>query len=183
VGIDILTDSKIPAGYRSSAGSQVEVAGIQVISAAKPTDRKVKMEIKFRALHIKTGEWWYGSAGVDYNSSFTGVHVYTMEFFLRCIRRGILDAKTIGLYVNIDDKTGKEIFVGDIFKAQYKEATVVDDDGFARDVHEEVNHVSAVKDIFTLREGMGGNLRNGGHWHYPFIEIIGDIYHNPELLK
>ena len=68
-------------------------------------------------------------------------------------------------YTGLKDKNGKEIYEGDIFRAKH--------DFGPGGWHEEIGTVS-----FNLMNGYQWN-----YWDYENLEIIGNKYENPELLK
>ncbi len=121
-------------------------------------------EIKFRARHIKTSKWWYGSSEVPYESPLTGEHVYPLWVFWRYIAQGILDRKTVGQYTGLKDKNGKEIYEGDIVKIVHIFQVVFNEHGFW-EAKNEYSHFPITR--------------------YPQQSwtIIGNIYENPELLE
>lgn len=141
-------------------------------------------EILFRGKRIDNGEWVYGlllEAPIreyrEYGSNFYIVRGYAEHnddgwHFLSYL----VDEETISQYTGLTDKNGKKIFEGDI--------------------HERENHFFVVKygkyrDCETHEDGYG--------WHFEYthrkgcegfdgteneyVNIIGNIYDNPELLK
>jgi len=117
-------------------------------------------EIKFRGRDYK-GNWRYGTYffGVQYPESFEGHYVCGWQ----------VDPETIGQYVGLKDKNGKEFYDGDIYKSWYSRDTS------GTDIIEFVELVQ-----FDINEGKGYS-----GWEIVFLqnsEIIGNIYENPELL-
>lgn len=77
-----------------------------------------------------------------------------------------IDPKTIGQYTGLTDKNGKMIFEGDI--VEYPE-------GIAEITWEETEALFGIKqdnDVCDFNSYWGQNL-----------EVIGNVYDNPELLK
>lgn len=120
--------------------------------------------IKFRGKDEKTGEWRYGwFVGYSKHSSYIyGDYVDKDEVW------HVL-TNTVGQFTGLFDKNGKEIYEGDVVSAWS----------------------TGVKTIGEVKQ------RNDGMWFiYPplwhfnpnskgrdDVEIIGNIYENPELLK
>jgi uncharacterized phage protein (TIGR01671 family) len=143
-------------------------------------------EIKFRGKRIDTGQWVYGhyfkSPLTDENS---GAKQEDGWFFLTGIERHcieqdhvsiVIDPDTLGQFTGLKDKNGKEIYEGDIFPCLYAF------DGCTE-------HVMVVE----WNEKRAAFLPR---WDYtkcqqkavqktmndlPSLEIIGNIYENPEL--
>lgn len=130
-------------------------------------------EIKFRA-------WDIDSSCIHYSEDETGVS----DFFFQFNKKGILELMmpveddfaekreaVISQFTGINDKTGKDVYEGDIIK---------DSEEIYQVVFEEYNAESYLVLGWALKNnhtcfGFGQN-------DSPVIEIIGNIYENPELL-
>jgi uncharacterized phage protein (TIGR01671 family) len=100
---------------------------------------------------------------------------------------GWIDVKWITLrqYTGLKDKQGKEIYEGDILLVTKVIGTRVDRDGIAEDYTQILNRKVFIRDIFTPIVSFEGHSDNGGWWRYDdnSIEVIGNIYENPELVE
>lgn len=133
--------------------------------------------IKFRArafekewgTNIEKGDWVYGNyfeESIDIEDNIT----FQTQYFIKSpygdhyqdIR---IDIKTLGQFTGLLDKNGKEVFEGDIIKSEIYEK----------------------EDTGTIEWSNDGlYIVNGNHlqdYHFGKIEIIGNIYQNPELLE
>lgn len=122
-------------------------------------------EIKFRGKRLDNGEWVYGDyhhrAGgthciIDMQPNFQGKVVYVVIQ---------VDAETVGQFIGLRDKNGKEIYFGDIVRNKYGDT----------------GKVVWFPDC-SIRIDWGG-----GDIHFIDLdlelEVVGNIYDNPELLE
>lgn len=117
-------------------------------------------EILFRGKRVDNGEWLYGCyyhcIGTAYGATFIVVNDFG---FIEVIPH------TIGQYTGLTDKKGKKIFEGDIVKN-------------SRDVG--LLYYKEKNSAFTVKGWEYGYWL----WHdKEDIEVIGNIYDNPELLE
>jgi uncharacterized phage protein (TIGR01671 family) len=123
-------------------------------------------EIKFRGKRKDTGEWVYGyftrndESGRCYitTQSKTG-GAYPWE----------VDPATVGQYTGINDKNGREIYEGDIVTGLFNHTDIIGHIVYSSDAT-----------FFIKRKGLYGiGLNNAEDW----LEVVGNIYDNPELLE
>lgn len=137
-------------------------------------------EIKFRGLTEK-GEWGYGflaredmiwywsSPGSD-----GGILKATGIGGVRFYNEYTIDPKTVGQYTGLKDKDGTEIYEGDIVLEDGNKIVVK----YGEQEHEE-NYGDKIHYLgFNLTLAYG--YPNA---HQREIEVIGNIYENPELLE
>jgi len=124
-------------------------------------------EIRFRGKRKDNGEWIYGHLVKFKNAYYilpeTATHL-DPYFFIE------VDPKTVGQYADLKDKNNKEIYEGDIVKAEglisIRIRPVIFQDGMFC--------IPGECALLPLSEYVGeGNE----------LEVIGNIYENPELLE
>lgn len=133
-------------------------------------------EIKFRGKRVDNGEWVYGqyftTPLTDENS---GLPSNVGWFFLtgeknNCIARDgvsfVIDVKTLGQFTGLKDKNGKEIYEDDIFISRGLFMAVVEWEKEGRFLGFTIGGERKI--IYVNRE--------------PKVEVIGNIYDNPELM-
>ena len=121
-------------------------------------------EIKFRAKD-RVGVWVYG----DLRLTSREPHIWTDPYTSH-----IINPETIGQYTGLKDKNGKEIYEGDIVKSISGKV------GYVIFLQQGMGYV-VVWDNCDTR--LGHRNRGGGYECDGSIEVIGNIYDNPELVK
>lgn len=136
-------------------------------------------EILFRGKRLDDGEWIEGAYmmlevddGLEEHRIATScLRGKADEPLMVCA--GVVDPETIGQYTGLDDKNGIAIFEGDIVKI--KENRITDTAVIAFD-----------HGAFYVNP-TDGKIHKAPLWDYWYndwdIEIIGNIYDNPEIIK
>ena len=137
-------------------------------------------EILFRGQTRRLGEkvwmngekvpsnWVYGGICLG-KGAFSIIYDYMDEEGEKPIEKHVVYTDTVGQYTGLTDKNGKKIFEGDIIKAD--------------------NWLHQNMKIYTIvfeDSGFYAKHKDEDCWnfdHLENIEIIGNIYDNPELLK
>lgn len=137
----------------------------------------MKREILFKGKRVDNGEWVYGDLLKSYR-----LYVYDGKRFCEVI------PETIGQFTGLTDSEGERIFEDDIIKI------VEDGDKKTDNRPEYFNYGDVALILFDSRYCQFGAYNNSideiesignlvrAPW-FNFIEVIGNIHDNPELLK
>ena len=141
-------------------------------------------EILFRGKRIDNGEWVEGAYMPYYYSTRYGkvAAIFTNDDVLCKTCCYPVDPSTVGQYTSLKDKNGKQIFEGDILSIPFEED---------RSPYEENSIYYEKGEVYFDTERYGWYVRFREYndeislWEYDNtdIEVIGNIYDNPELLK
>ena len=145
-------------------------------------------EIKFRGKRIDNGEWVCGGYAENDGKAFIVVRTRyipdtrdwdTVEYYENnpCYRLTMIDVEpdTVGQYIGVNDKNGKEIYEGDIVKRKMFDDCVVG----------QVVRIDIGFCGFMLK--CGNRYYHMGKSEHTGIsdcdEVIGNVYENADLLK
>ena len=131
-------------------------------------------EIKFRGQQINTKKWVYG-----YLYRNKGLYVICEN--IRYAEEEPIFLDTIGQYTGLHDKNGKEIYEGDIVLYQDWEMAY---EGGGNDSFINKGIVEYCEDncCFNVTERQTVDLADVLYKDNEDLEVIGNIYDNPELL-
>lgn len=135
-------------------------------------------EIEFRARTLATIPLWVYGTPVFFRDG--GVEIYGTDIFQTGETRAVMmhtmvDPKTIGQFTSLTDKNGKEIYKGDIL--EYTEKYIDSDD-----IKRYVGDVVYRRGCFEFKMSSNGYILLG-FIDKSQIEVIGNIFDNPELLQ
>lgn len=117
-------------------------------------------EIKFRGKTNANNDWIYGD--FIHQDKFNRPMI-KQDNYTACVNEN-----TLGQYTGLHDKNGKEIYEGDIVKIKYR------DEDIGKVIYE---HNGFSIDVTNMNKNYGRvSFVNN------FMEVIGNIYDNPELL-
>ena len=124
-------------------------------------------EILFRGKWKNSGEWVYGNL-FNPDKADTPTQICIGTYIARTCYE--IDPETVGQYTGLHDKNGRKIFEGDIVRCYYSDISPFTDE--IEPYEKEV----LIDDI--LRSEVIGWIDCADE-----LEIIGNIYDNPELLE
>ena len=125
-------------------------------------------EIKFRGKSIETGEWIYG-----YYVYTNDRHRIIYEDYEGFYCEEEVDPETVGEYISLKDKAGREIYEGDLLT----------DYGEAPPLYVEYSEKHGAFCFVDKFDPSGTVYYTPLMIYYEQMEVIGNIYDNPELLE
>ena len=125
-------------------------------------------EILFRGKTTRTKLWVYGHYSTNYGTGNTEIRDKAECCFVEVI------PETVGQYTGLTDKNGKKIFEDDIVK-------VTDDNGEMNVCSCGIGYVLFYDGVWYIADEVNDGLYDVSKIYY--IEVIGNIHDNPELLK
>ena len=148
----------------------------------------MKREILFRGKRIDNGEWVYGYFYEECGATYI-IEDRQKETMLNRNTPNVIIPETIGQFTGLLDKNGNKIFEGDIIK--YNEHPKY----LLKSFIAEVSYKDYMASFSYLKLGLDENGWEQPLIHFfneidefeedvlPYIEIIGNIHDNPELLN
>lgn len=129
-------------------------------------------EILFRGKRKDNGEWVYGWVTTQHKKYTEGDLLTEIQSSTFGEGEHYVDTETVGQYTGLKDKNGTKIFEGDIIDFLYRSDG--DDYGI---VQYDVDETEFGFVYNLIYDGLGR------HYCSRDIEVIGNIYDNPELMK
>lgn len=125
--------------------------------------------IKFRGRSLDGKEWYHGDLEYNRVDNIARIHTYDKDGYY--IRQYYVNPNTVGQFTGLQDKNGKDIYEGDII-------CFVDGLKLVNDEWIDNKHIYEVEYSGAAFRGILGLSE-----YTDAVEIIGDIYDNPDLLK
>ena len=134
-------------------------------------------EIEFRGKRIDNGEWTFGYfychkgldkhyiLPIDETSFYNGIPIVPRSFSNCAINK-----ETLGQYTGLKDKNGTKIFEGDLL--YYRNSNHDEEDGAMELIFEDGSFMISGDILIPLHE-----------IHSWELEVVGNIYDNPELVN
>ncbi len=124
-------------------------------------------EIKFRGYSLESNSWKFGNLMEKHHPRYADPTHWCYFIQDKALSLDLVDSGSVGQFTGLKDKNGKEIYEGDIMSS------------------------SGVKLVVTFEDGKFCFDNTGGSYGRDFIgqdrvgrlEVIGNIYETPSLLK
>lgn len=126
-------------------------------------------EILFRGKRVDNGKWIEGSLSTEYYKECGCVMVSPTSD--DCFK---VDPETVGQYTGLPDKNGKKIFEGDVLSGHLDDLFPKEESRYEVVWHDYGWHIKSGNGFFDTMEQ---------NWVNMFLEVIGNIHDNPELLE
>ena len=143
-------------------------------------------EILFRGKRTDNGVWVYGNYCIAEKLDKSGAEYFIIEIEAEGSQYYVIP-ETVGQYTGLTDKNGTKIFEGDIVKILYTDwiSQPLED---TRSLEEYLDSLTE-KGVVDFAPYVGWYLKNGKYdlsiisGTHGYIEVIGNIHDNPELLR
>ncbi len=132
-------------------------------------------EIIFRAKRKDNGEWVYGFYALFASNKGLKHGIYTGAEN-GCVIPYEVDPETVGQYTGLTDKNGKKIFEGDIVKGDLGLGYGDNENHIAYIEYQEDGMSFCLVEVLEEDFGKCAEISDD-------LEVIGNIYDNPELLE
>jgi len=136
-------------------------------------------EIKFRGKRIDNGKWIYGSLIIEEDPIADAFKYFIKPF--NFLTGKLVVPETVGQYIESNDKNKKEIYEGDI-------VLIDGGDGFLGVKQQYVVRYDSTNASYCFEINNGDKIYLTGFRNPDFfienkVEVIGNIYENPELIE
>lgn len=156
---------------------------------------KFRGKVKYNGNHKFNGEWIYGYyRNNDIGNAFITETLDEIENYI--FEETEVEEETIGQYTGLHDKNGKEIYEGDIVKRTLidkKDNRVFFEDTYQIIFERGTFKYKGIKEFYINIKGEKYKEENKSSYKQELgsnfgvniesIEVIGNIYDNPELLE
>lgn len=135
-------------------------------------------DIKFRVYNPRDNKVHYDITGFEYidNGNMTGVFI-DGDFFLK-------EEVELMQYTGLKDKNGKEIYEGDIVKFKHRDITIMASVKYGEWQESKCDEYDCSHYGYYINYKWDNYCENTGFDLYEkIVEVVGNIYENPELLK
>lgn len=137
----------------------------------------MKREIRFRGKRIDNGEWVYGDLENPRIKDAALIHCYRNDG--KYDRQHKVEIESVGQFTGVSDRNNREIYEGDIIKTKDRFGCG-DNIGYIAWLPQECGFVIVWKKYDSR---LGHRSRGGSYRCDPSLEIVGNLYDNPELVK